>query len=224
MLLTNLCRLFLISLSSHQHLQTVVWSIPGKIWGRDGRCTVPQPPSVRDRPRVCPLPTSALLCTAQERAAGSFDMLQALSQHPGTVQQARDTVQHHQALCSPFPGSWGTGSARLLLIQAVLLCSGRANAEKASCSLWHCGHSLPLLLLQGELPGTACSPPCSRLHWHQVFVSLHTSLLGLSVHLTQFLFLPISEVQDSHVPRGTRAETRARCGAYFAHGLDSNSR
>lgn len=163
MFLTNLCRLFLISLSSHQHLQTVVWSIPRKIWGRDGRCTVPQP-FLQSGTSPMPVPhhSSPLLCTAQERAAGRFDMLQALS--PSTqVQYSRSRTTFSITKCSAahslVAGAWALPT--VLLTRAVLLCSGKANAEKASCflALWHRGHSLPLLPRADRLCRLPPPPP-----------------------------------------------------------------
>ena len=55
--LTNPCRLLLISLSSCQYLQTVVWSIPRKIWGKRSWqvCGSPATPLGKDKHRACPL-------------------------------------------------------------------------------------------------------------------------------------------------------------------------
>lgn len=66
-----------------------------------------------------------------------------------------------------------------------------------------------LLLLQGELPSTAFSPPCSRLHLCRVFVSLYTSG-AVRNNLTQFLFLPMCEVQEdlSTQSRSSRDKSR----------------
>lgn len=125
----------------------------------------PATPSVRDKPSACPSLHLPSPLHSKERAAGRFDMLQALSPS-SQVQYSRAGTMHHQVLCSP--GSWGWALPMLLLTWAVLLCSVRANAKKASCSLalWHCAHACPSccvtslpLLLQGELPALPAPLP-----------------------------------------------------------------
>lgn len=186
--MTNLCRLFLISLSSHQHLQTVVWSIPGKMWGRDGRCTVPQPLlQSGTSPVSVPRHTSPLLCTAQERAAGRFDKLQALSPNI-QVQQSRSgttlSITKGSAAHSLLPGAGRSPRCAALLSQAkckegfvffsfLTLWSQPSPAAQDTTAVSAASSSsskenFPLLPAPLPAHGSTCiglSCPCTLLFW-----------------------------------------------------------
>lgn len=146
LLLTNLCRLLLISLSSSQYLQTVVWSIPRKIWGKWSWqvCGSPATPLFKDKYRVCPLTVPPpFSVNSQARAADrSGVVLAASSKHSSMKQQVTDMKtfiwsQKHFATSSFAAGGQAlptVSPTRLLgsLTQSAHLV--RMNAKKEGCS------------------------------------------------------------------------------------------
>lgn len=124
----------------------------------------------------------------------------------------------------------------LLLTRAVLLCSLRANAKKASRSLalWHCAHAFPSCSVSACSSSSESFPYCplpSLLRAPLVWgfrVPVHFSSGALRYNMTSFYSFPCLmsrwSCQHSYVPQGIGAETRPRCGACFAHQLDSNHR
>lgn len=146
LLLTNLCRLLLISLSSSQYLQTVVWSIPRKIWGKWSWqvCGSPATPLFKDKYRVCPLTVPPpFSVNSQERAADrSGVVLVASSKHLSMKQQVTGMKtfiwsKKHFAASSFAAGGQALPAAsptRLLgsLTQSAHLV--RLNPKKEACS------------------------------------------------------------------------------------------
>lgn len=166
---------------------------------------------------------SPLLCTAQgEQLAGL--MLQALSQHPGTAQQLRDTAQHHPELCSPFI-PW--------------LCPGCSDSEGKGKN----GSVFFSLALWSQPPPALCQPPpppqgefspCCQLPslltapLVSAFpVPAHFSPGAARYNLTQFLFLPMPDAQqDLSTQSGSsrdKSSNEIKVWCQLCTPVDSNS-